>query len=283
MSKNRSNSVGGFGNTKQTPKKNGKGQENGVKRWCFTLNNYTEKECEETNRYFRSQNLYIIGKEVGKEGTPHLQGYVEFTSRMRLTALKKIISRAHWEKAKGDIESNIKYCSKDGDFQHKGCEQYLPVRTISKEMFYKWQQKAYDIVTGPVDDRKVYWFWSEKGNRGKTSLAKYLSVHHGAIPVEGKKNDILFCAATFPSNIYIFDFERSMEEYVSYGGIEKIKNGYYMCAKYESKPIVRNPPHILCFANFLPNLDELSEDRWVIENVDEITDGDHHVPKQMGK
>ena len=63
------------------------------------------------------------------------------------------------------------------------------------------------------------------------------------------------------------DIERSMEDYISYGAIEKIKNGYFMCAKYESKPIIRNPPHLLIFANFKPNIDELSLDRWVIREL----------------
>ena len=59
-----------------------------------------------------------------------------------------------------------------------------------------------------------------------------------------------------------------MEDYVSYGSIEKIKNGYFMCSKYESKPIVRNSPHVFIFANFEPELDALSLDRWHIVNLD---------------
>ena len=55
-----------------------------------------------------------------------------------------------------------------------------------------------------------------------------------------------------------------MEEYVSYGAIEKIKNGYYMCSKYESKPIIRNPPHIIIMANFEPDYEALSKDRWIV-------------------
>jgi hypothetical protein len=46
--------------------------------WCFTLNNYTTDELE-----FLSSSIlgsgeynYIIGKEIGESGTPHLQGYI---------------------------------------------------------------------------------------------------------------------------------------------------------------------------------------------------------------
>ena len=40
-----------------------------------------------------------------------------------------------------------------------------------------------------------------------------------------------------------------------------------MCAKYESKPICRNSPHVIIFANFEPDLDKLSNDRWIIKKI----------------
>ena len=44
--------------------------------------------------------------------------------------------------------------------------------------------------------------------------------------------------------------------------LKKSKNGYFMCSKYESKPIIRNSPHVFIFANFEPDVKELSLDRW---------------------
>jgi len=84
---------------------------NSVKRCTFTLNNYEEKDLET----FLTQDLdyCIIGKEVSSTGTPHLQGYIEFTTAKRFSALKKICSRSHWEAAKGTRKQNIAYCSKE--------------------------------------------------------------------------------------------------------------------------------------------------------------------------
>lgn len=87
--------------------------------WCFTLNNYTD---DEYNRILNETRFdyVIIGKEVGDLGTPHLQGYVRFPNAVRLATLKKIMPRAHLEIAKGNAESNITYCSKEGNFEERG-------------------------------------------------------------------------------------------------------------------------------------------------------------------
>lgn len=92
------------------------------KNWCFTLNNYSEDDCE------RLQNLvgtyecvYVIfGKEVGESGTPHLQGFISFSKRTYLTEVKKRVSeRCHLELARMVPES-IEYCRKEGDFFEDG-------------------------------------------------------------------------------------------------------------------------------------------------------------------
>lgn len=89
-----------------------------AKRWCFTLNNYSE---EEYNLFELLEWSYlIIGKEKGKEGTPHLQGYIELKKARRLTALKKENLRVHWEKLKGLPWQAANYCKKEGDFREWG-------------------------------------------------------------------------------------------------------------------------------------------------------------------
>jgi hypothetical protein len=93
------------------------------KNWCFTLNNY----CSEDEQVFRDiPSVYLVyGREVGDEGTPHLQGYIQLTKPIRLTGLKKLHPKAHWEPAKGDQPQNLTYCSKQGDYEEHG----IPTRT----------------------------------------------------------------------------------------------------------------------------------------------------------
>lgn len=44
----------------------------------------------------------------------HWQGYLVLAKKSTLSWLKNNIdSGAHWEKAKGDVQSNVRYCTKD--------------------------------------------------------------------------------------------------------------------------------------------------------------------------
>lgn len=88
------------------------------KRWCFTLNNYTESEYSTIEHW--EVEYVCVGKEIGASGTPHLQGFVVFAARKRLTAVKQLFERAHWEVARGSSEQAAEYCKKDGDFMERG-------------------------------------------------------------------------------------------------------------------------------------------------------------------
>lgn len=87
--------------------------------YCFTLNNYEQSEID-VIKNMKSIKYLIIGKEVGKEGTKHLQGFVAFKSTKRFDFMKKVNPRWHLEAAKGTPHQNFLYCSKDGDFEEIG-------------------------------------------------------------------------------------------------------------------------------------------------------------------
>lgn len=263
MSSDSSDSSGNGGNTK-TPLPR---QISPAIRWCFTLNNYSKEEYSSIVSIFDSKaKLYIIGDEVGDSGTPHLQGYVEFKTKIRPLNLFDF-KRIHWEKCKGSKDENISYCSKQKVLASKGLPK--PIKII--ENLYPWQKSIEDIVISEPDDRKVYWFWEEEGNVGKSALIKYLCVKYGcAFCCGGKYSDIMnliFNTDMDKCNCVLFDIPRCNKGHISYSSIESIKNGLVCNTKYETGYKYFNSPHIIVFANEEPDTDMLSQDRWVINKL----------------
>jgi len=159
-----------------------------AKQWCFTLNNYSQNDFTSLCEFFSSNGAYIIGEEVGAEGTPHLQGYIRFNKKCRPLSLN-LNPKIHWEKCKGSEVQNIAYCSKDGKFSTNINIPVpkKPVKTLTEAQLYNWQKEIIEIIKQPPDDRSIYWYWEENGNMGKTTFAKYLALTYKAIPIEGKK------------------------------------------------------------------------------------------------
>lgn len=90
------------------------------KHWCFTMNNYTESDIDRISLLKNTPGLYLIyGKEVGEQGTPHLQGFVSFPLRKRLPQVIKALGQCHCSIARSIIHS-IEYCKKEGNFTEIG-------------------------------------------------------------------------------------------------------------------------------------------------------------------
>lgn len=80
------------------------------RRFCITLNNPTTPYPNlET---FQNAKFLIYQLEAGESGTPHLQIYLVLTRPTRYTRVVQQLPGCHIEGAKGNEQSNIKYCSK---------------------------------------------------------------------------------------------------------------------------------------------------------------------------
>lgn len=160
---------------------------------CFTINNPTDQDTDLLKDELVS--YFIIGREVAPEtGTPHLQGYLELSKQLSLSALKKIIPRAHIEKRRGTQKQAIDYCKKDNDFVEHGVKKsqgkrndlkavkdlvwteganmysvidmatsYQQLRSAELMMKYRPAKKKYYPKT-------IYWFHGSTG-KGKTKMA----------------------------------------------------------------------------------------------------------------
>jgi len=239
--------------------------------WCFTLNNWTVDDLSSiSSKCSKFCKFAIIGSEIGEQGTPHLQGYIEFIKKSRPMGVFDN-KRIHWEKCKGDRDDNVKYCSKDGNVVF-ALGMPKPIRIISE--LYDWQKRIVEILLTEPDDRTVYWFYDKKGNIGKSALIKYCVVKYKSLfCCGGKMADIMnlvFNQDMEVCNSIMFDIPRANEGHVSYNALESIKNGMVCNTKYETGVKIFNPPHLICFANFPPeNMQKLSADRWNITNLGE--------------
>ena len=237
-------------------------------RWCFTLNNYTKEEYSSIVLIFSDKaKLYIIGDEIGDSGTPHLQGYVEFKTKLRPLNLFNF-KRIHWEKCLGSKDDNVAYCSKQNVLVSYGLPK--PIKVI--ENLYPWQKNIEDIVLSEPDDRKIYWYWDSVGNIGKSALIKYMIVKHKVLYCSGGKHtdimNLVFNQDMDNCFCVMFDIPRANRGCISYASLEAIKNGMVCNTKYETGVKIFNSPHLFVFANFPPEDESmLSVDRWIIKKL----------------
>jgi len=96
------------------------------KYWCYTLNNYTDRDLSHLSGLYTDGTNHVTynvyGKEVADSGTPHLQGYIELSTRKRMPQLKTLLSNntVHLETRRLSAKQAADYCKKDGDFNEYG-------------------------------------------------------------------------------------------------------------------------------------------------------------------
>ncbi len=93
-------------------------QSHPARDWVFTVNNPQSKDIEKVLNF--DYKYLVFQVELGEEGTPHVQGFVQFHERLRLSGLKKLHKKAHWEKRRGTPYEASHYCKKP-DLEN-GCD-----------------------------------------------------------------------------------------------------------------------------------------------------------------
>lgn len=86
--------------------------------YVFTLNAWTNEEEQALQSLCESEEVITFctyGRETAPTtGQRHLQGYIEFSQRLRLAQVKSLLgNRYHLEKRRGTAQQAADYCSKD--------------------------------------------------------------------------------------------------------------------------------------------------------------------------
>lgn len=204
-------------------------------------------------------------------GYEHIQITLTMKKKCRLSWIKNHFSKtAHIEIVR-NIDASFDYCQKSetriaGPYYYPEPIQKVKDPLEGKEM-YEYQKEILEIIKKDPDDRKIYWYWDEDGNVGKSSFCKHLVLKYDAQYALGKKADI-YHAINENVKILVIDIPRTCQEFTPYEVIESIKNGLIFSGKYESKVKVFNPPHVIVFANFPPDKSKMSRDRWMVNEID---------------
>ncbi|BAP81871.1 rolling circle replication initiator protein [Cyclovirus ZM01] len=179
-----------------------------VRRFCWTLNNYTDDDVDVLQKDLAELCKFaIFGRETcPSTGTKHLQGFCNLQRPKRFNSIRKIFGgRAHIERAKGSDIENQEYCSKGGDVWQCGSPSAQGTRTDLQKVvsvieggetclktlaiqfpvayikYFKGIEQYIRIAHGnPERDFKtqVFYFWGCTGT-GKSRKAREESRLHG--------------------------------------------------------------------------------------------------------
>lgn len=135
-------------------------------------------------------------------------------------------------------------------------------------MNFEWKpwQITLALTVARFDSRrKVFWIVDDTGNTGKTHFTTYLRRNFGAFTPKLNHKEAAYLYQREP--LVVFDIPRHAMEYVPYGLIEDMKNGYIWSTKYE--PVAKEfpPPVVIVMSNFQPSLEKLSADRWCVRYI----------------
>lgn len=111
--------------------------------WVFTINNPTEDDEHNVFGLSEDAKFVSVGSERGKqEETPHLQGFVSFTTMKSFGQLKELLPRA-WlavKSKRSTFAQAIDYTQKDGEFWEHGKRPDDPVDKGAREKEFWLEQ-----------------------------------------------------------------------------------------------------------------------------------------------
>lgn len=135
-----------------------------------------------------------------------------------------------------------------------------------------WQTQLVTDLEDAVSPRKVIWIYEFAGNVGKSYFARTYRRKDTYYITGGRHADIYHAYAS--QKLVFFDVPRSAADRFPYEVLEKFKDGIIFQSKYQSKVLYFEIPHVVVFANFAPDENKLSADRWDTRFVGLNADGE---------
>lgn len=268
------------------------------RKWTLVIHGQHQSDFDKLVTFCHTDAVEcaVIAREFGKNKIhPHWQIYFELFKRVNniKTELTALLNHEnfHIEKALGTKSANVRYIYAVDKYWEVGFVEYIknvePPHDYqdTKPNFWRnivlrsFQQSVLEIIKNEPCDRTIHWIYEEQGNAGKTILAEYLHIFHGAIITGGAVADMQHAVLRWQEItgknpvIMIVNLARSDRfDSASAKGIESIKDGLFFSGKYESAMVhAVNKPHVFVFANVKPDRTLFSLDRWQVWTID------HHL------
>lgn len=216
-----------------------------------------------------------VQTELTKEGRPHLQGMIWCKTKCRDTCFK-LLKGAHFERLKDELDT-ANYCNKNES--HDGIYRTswgFPEPPYIEEIntLYDWEIEIEQLLTSVPDKRSIYWYWEPNGCAGKTTYQKYIFTHHEkAVVLSGKSADMKNGIVMYHEknkclpSIILVNMPKSCTKFMSYTGLEEIKDMFFFSGKYEGGMVCGKCPHVLVFANEEPCYEQMTENRFVVKRI----------------
>ena len=247
-------------------------------QWFFTLGQVHEsqkiQESEVWGVLREHSKRFEFQLERGEGGFLHYQGWFSLKCKERSMQLVKNMMGFNWmhlEPLKNMFAAS-KYCTKKETFV-KGpwSDKKKPLLPII-ELLRPWQQDLLNEINAyQMERRKVIWYTDLKGGSGKSTFATYLDREYESVatfPGVFKRKSIYYAMSNYEGKkCVVFDIAREDFFKFDYGILEELKNGMIFVEKYESHTVHFDAPMVVVFANFLPEKNALSEDRWDLREL----------------
>jgi len=253
-------------------------------------------------RYLRkSCKKWCFQLERGKEGYLHYQGRCSLRNKTYEGVQLKVqpwVNHCHWSATSNAHKDDVNYICKEsfmnvdllgdspdqidpedeGVWTEKNVEEvvYIPRQIREIVNLRPWQQSVID-KSKIWNTRNINMIIDTLGNIGKSVLVGYMRCHKIArkLPPLNDYKDVMRMVCDIPtSKCYLFDMPRAMKKDKLgslYTAIEEIKTGYAWDDRYSFKEKFFDSPQIWVFTNNLPDFTLLTDDRWVLWEVDPET------------
>lgn len=204
-----------------------------------------------------------------------MQGVSYFRNPISFATIKQWNLRLHVERSR-DVHRSVQYCTsvekRRGRVWSSGFAVPKEGLDIIEPLdFFDWQRELIAELGGLPHRRRIIWYCDPEGGCGKTEVCRHLVATHESTlfltSAAGKDLVHQVVKSKKDPKIVIVNLSRQSEGAFSYASIESIKDGLVFSGKYEGGTRIFPRPHVVLFANWMPDLTKLSLDRWDIRHL----------------